>query len=64
LSKHKENKQLQSKSHVGITCDIEGNTNIMSWKVKREGGAILSITCTIHNPLSYSFMNEDLKHFS
>jgi len=48
-----------SKDHVGITCDIEGNTDIMSWKVKRGGGASLSITCTICNLLSYSFMNED-----
>jgi hypothetical protein len=48
-----------STDHVGVTCDIEGNTNMMSWKVKREGSAILSITCTVHNPLSYSFMNED-----
>ena len=29
-----------SKVHMGVTCDIEGNTNIMSWKVKREGGVI------------------------
>jgi hypothetical protein len=33
-----------SKDLVGIKCDFEGNTNIMSWKVKREGGANLSIT--------------------
>jgi len=39
-------KEALSKDHMGITCDVEGNTK-MSWKVKREGGAILSITCTI-----------------